>query len=141
MPLAPFDVIVLRHVIEHLNSPLDTLVAIQKSLSPNGVIVVEAPIEASTWKKIMGRRWTGYFFPYHTLVLSELGALMLFESAGLEVVKKNRAEPAILGVYLMTLGIPRSLARILSICFYPLQLLVSRLSGNSEAMVFILKKQ
>ena len=38
-----FDLIILNHVFEHLNDPINTLIELQKYLKDNGVIVIEVP--------------------------------------------------------------------------------------------------
>jgi len=132
----PFDMVILRHVIEHLERPAEVLAGIREQLSPQGVMIVEFPSAASIWKRLMGQRWTGYFFPYHTMVLSDVGACSIFEQARLNVRAKRLAEPPIFGVFLMSLGMPRPAARICSGLLFPLQALVSKLTGSSEALVF-----
>jgi SAM-dependent methyltransferase len=133
---APFDVVILRHVIEHFERPAEVLASIVKHLSPDGVIIAEFPSAASFWKRLMGPRWTGYFFPYHTMVLSEAGARHIFTRAGLVVRAVRNVEPPIFGVYLMSLGVPRSVARVCSGLLFPLQVLGSKLAGRSEAQLF-----
>jgi len=132
----PFDVVILRHVIEHLEHPTEVLFGIREQLSPQGVMIVEFPSAASFWKRLMGPRWTGYFFPYHTMVLSDTGARRIFEEARLRVLATRLAEPPIFGVFLISLGMPRPAARIFSGLLFPLQALVSKLTGRSEALVF-----
>jgi len=132
----PFDLVILRHVIEHLERPAEVLSGIREQLSQHGLMIVEFPSAASFWKRLMGPRWTGYFFPYHTMVLSDIGARRIFEEARLDVRAMRLAEPPIFGVFLMSLGMPRPAARICSGLLFPLQALVSKLTGRSEALVF-----
>jgi len=129
-----FDLIILRHVLEHAVHPLETLKSVADLLSSSGRIVIEVPSVRSAWKVAMGSRWPGYFFPYHTIVFSTRGLCILFDRAGFKVTALGGREVPILGVYLMSLGMPRFLSRAISALLYPVQVLVSRLCGRAEAI-------
>jgi SAM-dependent methyltransferase len=136
-----FDVIVLRHVLEHLEHPIDVMASLGNKLSNSGKIVAEFPSEHSSWKKLFKGDWPGYFFPFHTMVLSDAGAKKIFQKAHLKILDVKPAECPILGTYYISLGVPRQLARVLSILTYPLQYLFSKLTGGHEAVVFVLTKE
>ncbi|MDP6849645.1 MAG: class I SAM-dependent methyltransferase [Planctomycetota bacterium] len=70
-----FDVVLLLHVVEHLEDPLEVLSKIRKLLKPGGMFIIETP-RYDTWSfKLLGRRernivdnWHLYFFTKKTLV-------------------------------------------------------------------------
>jgi 2-polyprenyl-3-methyl-5-hydroxy-6-metoxy-1,4-benzoquinol methylase len=134
-----YDVILMRHVLEHLPNPVSVLKQLRSSLKPGGLIIVEVPSAASTWKRLMGTLWTGYFYPYHIAVFSEVGLRHIFSRSGLDVVSVKRVEPPIFGVFLMALGVPRGAARILSAVLYPVQWTVSKFTRASEALLFVVR--
>lgn len=128
-----FDLIILRHVIEHLESPLETLKRLRVALAPGGRVLLEFPCPDSVWRTILRGRWPGYFYPFHTMVLTVEGLRRLSANAGLVVEETSRAEPPIMGALFMGLGVPRTYARVLSIAAYPIQVTLNFLARRSEA--------
>ena len=68
-----FDVIRMRHVIEHLTELDDTMAKLRRLLNPGGRIVGETPNAAHYTSALMGRYWGCLHFPYHTLIFSTRG--------------------------------------------------------------------
>jgi len=134
-----FDFVVLRHVLEHVQYPADALRELKQHLSASGEILIEVPCPRSTFRKIMGSRWPGYYFPYHVFVFSEKGMRRLAAASGYEVVRYAVNNPPIFGAFFMTLGMNRSLARMLSIALYPVQWIVNVVSRGPEAFSVRLK--
>lgn len=134
-----FDLIVLRHVLEHIVDPRQALAALLPQLASGGRIVVEVPASRSVLRRLLGRRWPGYFFPYHVTVFSEPGMAALVGRCGLEVTEAWHCTPPIIGPLLISLGVRRGLARLLSIGLYPLQWALNRLSGGPEAFAVELR--
>lgn len=85
-----FDVIRMRHVIEHLTDPDQTLARLRALLAPGGRIVGQTPNAAHYTAAWMGRYWGPLHFPYHTILFSPEGLsraaerwkLALVETAG-----------------------------------------------------------
>ena len=132
----PMDLIVLRHVLEHVEDLDSCLVGLKKIISHNSTILIEVPNSASIHRKYMRGYWTGYFAPYHTFVFSRLGLQELLTRHDFQVEFK-KAEPFIFGVYFLQLGLPLTISRVLSIFFYPIQFLISKVFRSSEAIVAI----
>ena len=63
--LAPFDVIVLLDVIEHLPDPLGTLALCERHLAPGGIIVLATGDFGSWPARIAGARWRLMTPPQH----------------------------------------------------------------------------
>jgi SAM-dependent methyltransferase len=63
--LAPFDVIVLLDVIEHLPDPLGTLALCERHLNPGGIIVIATGDFGSWPARIAGARWRLMTPPQH----------------------------------------------------------------------------
>lgn len=68
-----FEVIRMRHVIEHLADPDGTMQKLRSLLRPGGRILGETPNAAHYTAKLMGRYWGCLHFPYHTWILSTRG--------------------------------------------------------------------
>jgi 2-polyprenyl-3-methyl-5-hydroxy-6-metoxy-1,4-benzoquinol methylase len=84
-PAASFDVVVLFHVLEHLDSPRRTLQEIHRLLRPDGLIVIETPNIASFWFHLLGRRWR-QFIPDHYYFFSPATLTRLLEENGFRVL-------------------------------------------------------
>ncbi len=129
------DVVILRHVIEHFSDPVGELQKIRNKLNEHGELLIECPVMESAWRVLMAEKWPGYFYPFHTFVPTTEGLNILMNRAGLRVNQLNKVEPPVFGVYFMYLKLPRTLARFLSIIFYPLQWVVSFVFLRSEAVL------
>lgn len=135
-----FDLILMRHVLEHVEDPVALLTGLSHRLSSSGRIMIEVPSVRSIFRIFLGSRWPGYFFPYHVHVFSAQGLTKLAVRSGLVVRDIVKCNPPILGVYLMELGVRRDIARFLSLLLYPGQLALNRLTGRSEAIRLILQR-
>jgi SAM-dependent methyltransferase len=87
LPDESFDVVLLNHVIEHLDDPLHTLRELNRVLRPNGHLVVETPRYDTLAFRLLGRRERSincighiYFFTTETLK-------NLYEAAGFATVE------------------------------------------------------
>ena len=93
LPDASFDVVLLNHVIEHLDDPLQTLTEVNRILKPDGHFVIETPRYDTLMFKLLGRRERSvscgghiYFFTTNTLK-------NLYEAAGFKTVQARLCGP------------------------------------------------
>jgi 2-polyprenyl-3-methyl-5-hydroxy-6-metoxy-1,4-benzoquinol methylase len=73
---APYDIISLTHVIEHLSYPVDFLIRISPLLSERGVLFITAPYQPIDWKKSnnnmnVWQTWSYNHVPAHLQYLTE----------------------------------------------------------------------
>ncbi|MDW8169482.1 MAG: class I SAM-dependent methyltransferase [Acidobacteriota bacterium] len=80
-PASSFDVVVLFHVLEHLDSPRRALRELHRLLRPGGIIVIETPNIASFWFRLFGRRWR-QLIPDHYYFFSPATLTRLLEESG-----------------------------------------------------------
>jgi len=96
----PLDVVVMRHVLEHLRDPVQELSLVRERLVPRGLLVVEVPnfaapsLRFKVWRQRRGLRRRGLGFlgvPEHQwqFTARTLGALL--GRAGLDVVSAGTA--------------------------------------------------
>ena len=83
-PESYFDAIVMNHVIEHLQVPLETLSKCRRTLKPGGQISVATPNFASLGHQIFGRHWVSLDAPRHLILFTPGSLRRLLESAGFE---------------------------------------------------------
>ena len=62
---APFDVIVLNHVVEHLEDPTDMIRRIVGLLAPGGIMYLRTPNASSALSALFGASWRRYETPRH----------------------------------------------------------------------------
>lgn len=84
-----FDVIVMRHVLEHISSPQSMLAEIKMILKPGGVLVLRVPNFASIEASLGGRDWLHMDLPRHLFHYTPETITMLLEKNGFEVKKIN----------------------------------------------------
>jgi SAM-dependent methyltransferase len=68
-----FDIIHMRHVIEHLTDPDGTMAQLNRLLTPTGQIIGQTPNAAHYTTRLMGQYWGPLHYPYHTLLFSPEG--------------------------------------------------------------------
>ena len=134
-------VFVLRHVLEHFENPVAQLQVLAKNAKSDDFFLIETPTKDSIFRFLMGSGWPGYFPPFHVTVLTEKSLCQVAKRAGLEVVEVKKCEPPILGTYLTqkTKALP-NVMRSIGVILYPAQLLLSKMSGRSEAIEILMKK-
>jgi hypothetical protein len=79
------DVVVLWHVLEHLDDPELGLRRAVEALGRHGRIVVSAPNLDSLQARIGGRRWFHLDVPRHAVHFTRRGLVRLIERCGLSV--------------------------------------------------------
>ena len=90
-----WDLIIMRHVLEHLSSPVSVLNNIyQNGLRPGGVLFIKIPrFDSSEFQKF-GANWFNLDIPRHRFHFSKAGLLDLLTSVGFsEIVYKNENIP------------------------------------------------
>jgi len=61
-----FDIVVIWHVLEHLNDPAQTIRIIHRILRPGGLLVLAVPNFGSIQARVFGRHWFHLDLPRHT---------------------------------------------------------------------------
>ena len=82
--------VVLRHVIEHVPQPLETLQDVHSLLAPGGVLYLGTPDARTLSARVFGRYWDGYDPPRHLFAFSAEGLRMLLERAGFAIEREYR---------------------------------------------------
>ena len=79
-----FDVVTMRHVIEHVPKPEGLLTEIARILKPGGRLVITTPNAASLGHAKLGRFWMGLDAPRHLNVFTPDSLVNLLGRANLE---------------------------------------------------------
>ncbi len=84
-----FDVIILNHVLEHVEQPGTFLKEVVRLLAPNGIVHVAVP-NVKSWEALLSG-WTSYE-PYHLSYFDEATLLRAMDVAGLRSRKISTTE-------------------------------------------------
>jgi SAM-dependent methyltransferase len=79
-----FDLIVMHHLLEHVENPLTTLRRAHALLAPGGTLVGQLPNVDSTEYALFGRYWNGFHTPRHLQCFSPRSLMSVLERAGFE---------------------------------------------------------
>ena len=81
------DVIVMSHVIEHVDSPRQTLNALFSALRSGGIAVVRCPDIGGLDAKLWGKKWEGLRVPYHFYHFTPASLQGYLTESGFEVLE------------------------------------------------------
>lgn len=80
-----FDIVILRHMIEHFADPYDMTVKARSLLRPDGIAVIIVPNINCLGRYLFGRKWT-WGIPYHCNFFAPKTLIHLVERAGFEII-------------------------------------------------------
>lgn len=78
-----FDVITVRHVIEHISTPKPLIAELARILKPNGKLMIETPNSDSLGRAFLGPKWFANDVPRHLLLFSRENLVKLASDNGL----------------------------------------------------------
>lgn len=81
-----FDVVFLKHVLEHLHEPIAAMREIRRVLKPNGQILITTPNTSSLGNRLFGRQWMHYDPPRHLMIYNKKSLAHLFNVIGVELL-------------------------------------------------------
>jgi 2-polyprenyl-3-methyl-5-hydroxy-6-metoxy-1,4-benzoquinol methylase len=82
---ASFDVITMRHSLEHVHSPLEVLRSARRLLAPGGKLVVAVPNIDSLAFRWFGHAWFGLDLPRHLTHFTPLTLQVMLQRVGFRV--------------------------------------------------------
>jgi len=80
-----YDVITLRHALEHIDNPVGMLRMLTARLKDDGVICIEVPNRDGLYARILGPQWYGYGVSQHLWHFTPTSIKKVAERAGLKV--------------------------------------------------------
>jgi len=85
LPARSFDIVIMRHVLEHLPDPVLTMKTVANILKPEGYCIITVPNIDSHTSRIFGPDWYGYQIPRHFFLFPQHTLTRIFEIAGLHI--------------------------------------------------------
>jgi 2-polyprenyl-3-methyl-5-hydroxy-6-metoxy-1,4-benzoquinol methylase len=119
-----YDLIILRHVLEHTHHPVQMVKYLSERLTPDGVIYIEVPNLDSGCAKIFGKYWKNYYVPRHIFHYTIDSLTEVIKRAGLEAEVGRNEMPLMGNTISILIGADKSNAfvQFLGILLHPLQL-------------------
>ena len=88
-----FDVVILSQVIEHLQSPSETLREINRILKPGGKVLLYCPNVKSYLTNVFGKYWHGWHIPFHFYGLDGEAIMRMAEKSNFVVSQIRTLTP------------------------------------------------
>ncbi len=121
-----YDLIFLRHVLEHSHRPVDLLKKLASVLSAGGVLYIEVPNLNSGCAKFFGRNWKLFYVPRHINHFTKESLRTICLKAGLIPVIGENEMPLMgntLAIF-FNLDQSNSFVKIAGILLHPIQMII-----------------
>ncbi len=126
-----YDLILLRHVLEHMHDPRSFVQDLARRLTKKGILYIEVPNLESAYHRYFGTRTNAYSVPYHLWHFDARSLEMVIQAAGLHCRIVQKEMPLIGGVISAMLGQERTLAHQLAgAALHPVQMVFGVLQGK-----------
>ncbi|QBB70584.1 class I SAM-dependent methyltransferase [Pseudolysobacter antarcticus] len=130
-----YDVIFLRHVLEHHPHPLRLLQRLAELLRPDGRLCIEVPNRRSIWASAFGKFFFGYYLPRHLVHFDRSSIENTFARAGFHDIRIESGHTPLIGGSLGSLiGRKISNTGLFGMAGYPLQVAVDLVVGRSTTL-------
>ncbi len=130
-----YDVIFLRHVLEHHPDPLRLLQRLADLLHRDGMLCIEVPNRRSIWASVFGKFFFGYYLPRHLVHFDRSSIEDTFARAGFRNVHVAFGHtPLIGGSFGGLIGRKISNTGLPGMAGYLLQVAVDLVAGRSTTL-------
>lgn len=137
--LKKYDLIIVRHVLEHTHDPIAVLQDLKSRLSPKGIIYIEVPNLNSACGKLFGKYWRMYYVPRHIFHFSKNGLHKIASFSGLRAKIGKTNMPMMSCMVSILSGVDQSLlwVKLIGILLHPVQLLTEAVCRSSTCLYAI----
>jgi 2-polyprenyl-3-methyl-5-hydroxy-6-metoxy-1,4-benzoquinol methylase len=134
-----FDIIICRHIVEHVSFPEQFISKMSTYLKPGGYLFVEVPNYESLWRRVFGKYWSILYVPRHLYWFTERNMRTIFR--GVEIIDIYRCNtPTIGGSLQLKFGLPINNTDIMGVMLYPFQLVLERIFGTSSTLIAVTRR-
>tara|TARA_A100001035_G_C27770948_1_gene496317 strand:- start:784 stop:1677 length:894 start_codon:yes stop_codon:yes gene_type:complete len=134
-----YDLIVLRHVLEHIEDPFKIIKKLLTLLEPEGCIMVEVPnhdIKTNTLLKIFGTHYSQIGMPWH---FNHLNSADFEKNLTQNRLKFSKNSIPVLGQSISMVLFQNKIffdnTGLLALLFYPFQVLIDSITSSFTALV------
>ena len=137
-----FDLIVARHILEHVHDPVKLLQDLVRMLSENGTLYIEVPNFTSQTAKLLGCRWPLLYVPRHLSHFTRSTLESIIRRAGAHSRIGSCEMPMMGNVVALKLGRSRfdPLFRPLALLLYPMQLVLEKVSNQGTCLFALVRR-
>ncbi|MDQ7064908.1 MAG: class I SAM-dependent methyltransferase [candidate division KSB1 bacterium] len=82
-----FNVIILKHILEHVPNPYEFLFEIKKRITDDGILLISLPNSDSIGRWIFRKYWAGFDVPRHIFTYNKKSLNFLLQKTGFEIIK------------------------------------------------------
>ncbi len=132
-----FDIIILRHVLEHSPNPRKLLSDLSKKLKPRGSIIFEVPNFDNHWRKVFGKYNSHLSTTFHQFHFTKKS--IKFLGGDKEIVIKYSNLPTLGSSLSNILFVKNNNFNLFSHSFYVIQIFIDQFFRNKAA--FLVKIQ
>ena len=131
-----YDLIILRHVLEHTHHPIDLIRFLGSRLKPEGILYIEVPNLHAGCARIFKGKWKGYYVPRHIFHYTADSLHHIITVAGLKGNIEKNEMPLMGNMVAILFGVSKSnhLVQFAGILLHPFQLLIEVLSSSSTCL-------
>jgi 2-polyprenyl-3-methyl-5-hydroxy-6-metoxy-1,4-benzoquinol methylase len=138
-----YDLIILRHVLEHTHHPVKLLKELGQRLTINGILYLEVPNLESGCARVFKKYWTPYYVPRHIFHFTRQSLAEAIGIAGLEG-EIHKKEGGSMGMVMSTFTRKEpssSINKFFAVSLYPLQIIIEWAYGSSSCLSACLHKK
>ena len=131
-----YDLIILRHVLEHAHHPVELLKFLGDRLAPDGILYIEVPNLDSGCAKVFGKNWKGYYVPRHIFHYTICSLTEIITAAGLKADIGRNEMPLMGNTISILTGADKSsvFVQCLGILLFPIQMLIEFVHRSSTCI-------
>jgi len=131
-----YDLILLRHVLEHVVNPLHFLEKMQNYLENDGILLIEVPNLKSGNAKVFKKYYSAYYAPYHIFHYTEPALKLVLQKTGYDCTINKSEIPLMSNILANISGIKsiNNYLRLLGMFLYPLQLFIEKVFNSSTVL-------
>jgi SAM-dependent methyltransferase len=132
-----FDLILARHVLEHVHRPVETVRRLGRLLAPGGVLISEVPAFETPLRRLFGAHWEFFYAPFHPVHYTAGAIGEVMAQAGLEVVRVAPSEMPLMGRNLQNVLRRPDYGRgllVAGLMLHPVQLLIGKATGTAVCL-------
>lgn len=131
-----YDLIILRHVLEHSYHPISLIKDLSQRLAIDGVLYIEVPNLNSGCARIFGKYWKLYYVPRHIFHFTKSSLQEVIEKAGMTAVIEGNEIPLMGNTISIITGLKQDnlFVQLLGILFHPFQLVIEFFFQSSSCI-------
>lgn len=142
-----FDYVIMSHILEHVDDPIETLEMVGELLAEGGKILVYTPNIEAFGRRLTGKYWRGYEAPRHFHLFSPKSLISLVaKSKKIEILTAHsttRGNRNFMIAFLIKKRIPQVLCKLIGYCYQLTSWFLSIIfaSRAGEELFAVIKKK